>query len=80
MVTDDTVLARAVFMLVPNGKLEREWPWADINAGEKPPGGDAPPAWLKNPKRRWARPQDPITLTGIVRRGHEEEARAWLGL
>lgn len=34
-----------------------------------------PPSWLENPRRKWDRPQDPITLTGTVKEGFEAEAR-----
>lgn len=34
-----------------------------------------PPAWLLNPLRIWAHPQDPITFSGEVAQGYEDEAR-----
>ena len=77
----EKVMVRAVFMLRPSGKLERGWTWREIEAGEGPTFlRGAPPAWLKNPKRQWGHPQDPITFTGTVRPGHEAEAREALGL
>ncbi len=80
------VMVRAVLMTT-TGKLEREWTWADIQEAAKTAGSalpqllkGAPPAWLKNPKKKWPKPGDPITYTGTVKPGHEDEAREALGL
>lgn len=34
--------------------------------------------WLQRPCKAWPHPQDPISFTGRVAEGHEDEARAWV--
>lgn len=74
----DRPLVRAEFVLPDGEILEREWTLRDIDAGGRPPFEENPPGWLENPGRFWPTPQDPITFTGRVRPGHEQEARALL--
>lgn len=69
----------AVRLVMPDGSLlEREWSYEDAMTGRLPALG-GPPKWLKNPKRSWERPQDPIVVQGQVRAGHEDDARRWVG-
>jgi hypothetical protein len=63
---------RVNFTLEDGSALEREWTMDEATPEWARSG---PPSWLMMPKRRWDHPQDPITLSGRVRPGHEEEAR-----
>lgn len=39
---------------------------------------ESPPEWLVNISRSWPHPQDPVVLSGDVREGCDDEARAWI--
>lgn len=67
---------RAVFVAglgLPNGDQEsRFWHY-----GEDVPKTDPQP-WMKDPRKTWAHPQDPIVLSFLVDPEDEQTARAWL--
>lgn len=72
---------RIEFTMPDGSLLTREWTMAQAASDplvEKLK--EIPPTWLENPRRAWDRPQDPITFTGTVKPGHENDARALLGL
>lgn len=71
----DRPLVRAKFTMPDGEVLERDWTMRDVEREGKPPFEDAPPDWLEDPNRSWPHPQDPITFTGTVRAGHEQDAR-----
>ncbi len=67
---------RVVFTLADGITIERDWTMHDPDLPEWTQA--APPDWILDPLRSWPHPQDPITFTGRVREGHEDEARALL--
>lgn len=70
----------AVRLVLPDGSLiERAWGMSSPDLGRVADRFKSPPAWLKNPKKKWDHPQDPIMFTGQVRAGHEADARALVG-
>lgn len=36
------------------------------------------PGWMREPRKTWAHPQDPITFSFLVAPGREAEAKAWV--
>jgi hypothetical protein len=63
------------FELADGGVIERRFLY-----GDKLPDMAAPPSWLLNPLRSWPDPQGPMTFTGEIAQGHEDDARTALGL
>jgi hypothetical protein len=64
-------ILRAVFTLPDGTVLRRDWTIQDAT----PDILKEPPEWLVERARRWDHPQDPITLSGRVMPGHEDDAR-----
>lgn len=65
------------FTFADGTELNRDFTIGDI--GSLPSAlTDGPPDWLEDPLREWSRPLEPITLTGRVIAGREDEARAAL--
>lgn len=71
---------RVKFTLPDGEVLERNW---NMEQATTDPAAaklrEAPPSWLENPRKAWDHPQDPITFTGTVKAGHEDEARTFCG-
>lgn len=36
------------------------------------------PDWMREPRKSWQHPQDPVIYSCLVAGGREDEARAWL--
>lgn len=67
---------RVEFRLADGTLLTRDWTMAE--AASDPVVAklkDGAPAWLRNPRKAWDHPQDPITFKGDVKPGFEQEAR-----
>lgn len=88
--TDDPLsrpILAARLTLADGTLLEAAWSMRDLDAGARAPAidllrqrADGPPEWLDVRSVDWPNPQDPVTLTGTVRLGADDAARAWLGL
>jgi hypothetical protein len=64
---------RVEFRMSSGGpRLVREWTVKE----QIPDWAKSPPDWLIQPWCSWGHPQCPIVLTGHVKRGREDEARA----
>jgi hypothetical protein len=76
--TDDAIEVRLVF---DDGSQEsRHWSRAAVLAGDYGPT-DAlkdPPAFLREPRRTWVHPQDPIIFSALVSDDDRAEALTWL--
>lgn len=67
------------FTLADGTELARSWDVYDMIRGRVPEVlRNGPPDWLDDAKREWPNPKDPILLTGRVKAGYEDEARAAL--
>lgn len=66
---------RVAFACADGQTIEREWTMHDA---PDPAAFERQPAWVRNGKRAWDRPQDPITYSGDVEPGFEDEARQWV--
>lgn|GEM_PF-4401846 len=77
---EDLPVMAAKFTLPDGTTLERSWSMADVDAGAVLPVNDGPPPWLTNARRELPHPQDPVTFTGTVTAGHEDDARRYLGI
>lgn len=64
---------RVRFELADGSLLERDWKLFEPLALWVAAG---PPEWLENPARSWGNPSNPVTLTGRVKAGFEDVARA----
>lgn len=67
---------RAVF--ADGSQESRYWTMNDMR--DKRPDLDLPewPDWMREPRKTWAHPQDPITYSFLVVAGREADARAWM--
>ncbi len=74
----DQIVIRAIFTTASGETLRRDWTVREIEEHDKP--FSDPPEWLKGTLRTWDKPGDPITFKGHVMPGHEDEARALLGI
>lgn len=80
----DLPVLRVKFKLADGTVLGREWTMQ--NATEKAAErvrenlSAGPPSWLLGPLKSWDHPQDPVTFSGTVAAGHEDEAYDFLGL
>lgn len=65
------------FTFADGTELNRDYGWGNHAAIPEDLKG-SPPDWLDDPLRHWDQPLAPIKLTGRVKAGREDEARAAL--
>jgi hypothetical protein len=56
-------------------QIHRMWTWQEVQAGA--PTID-PQSWMRDPRKLWPHPQDPITFEASVTADDDDVARAWL--
>lgn len=74
---DDRTMIEVRLVFGDGSQDSRVWTWADIEDGSKPPKFE-PQEWMREPRRSWQNPQDPIIYSALVDLEHEAEAHAWL--
>jgi hypothetical protein len=78
---DDIVIAVAL-QLETGGELIRRYTFAEVSGDPNPAEflHDGPPPWWERPSKVWHSPDQPLIFRGIVKAGHENDARQLLGL
>lgn len=68
-----------VRLIIDGVQVERTWNYREFLEGSAPSMSRVvPQPWMREPRKSWVSPQDPIIMSALVDAEHETEARAWL--